>query len=225
MYPLCFPFLIYSHSLSLTTLTYSIRVGSTGVHEVGWKKAGWLFLCHNLLRYFCDYDDGTLSFSFPSSFNMVVINNWLQKINDYKSDVKHYKSACSGFLPLFLCIPLISAGWFLSSINTAPLPPLPCFHLHSPSVSQRLSAVVSSLFFTVSAGAETSHEHQALAGWELWVCEERGGSGDSPYEELPLAHHVHLFLSCVAHQYCSSGFLCLGKLLKAGNVGFLFYFN
>lgn len=147
-------------------------------------------------------------------------------MHDYKSEVKHYKCICSGFLPLFLCISLIiSAGWFLSSIIAAPLPPLPCFHLQPPSVSQCLPVsqccCFASLLSTVSAGVEASHEHQALAGWELWLCEERGGSGDSPYEELPLAHHVHLFLSCVAHQYCGAGFLCPGKLLEAGNVRFL----
>lgn len=62
-----------------------------------------------------------------------------------------YLLICSGFLPLFLCISLIiSAGWFLSSIIAAPLPPLPCFHLQSPSVSQCLSAVVSPLCFLLS---------------------------------------------------------------------------
>lgn len=72
-------------------------------------------------------------------------------MHDYKSEVKHYKCICSGFLPLFLCISLIiSAGWFLSSIIAAPLPPLPCFHLQPPSVSQCLSAVVSPLCFLLS---------------------------------------------------------------------------
>lgn len=129
----------------------------------------------------------------------------------------------SAVLSDFLCVALISLCWLISlfhhhcSTASPPLPP--------PPVSQCLGAVLHLSAFNVSGDAADGHEHQALSGRGHWPPEERGGSGGPPSEELPLSHHVHLFLSCMAHQYCGAGFLCAGESAGGGvnvHVWFLF---
>lgn len=70
----------------------------------------------------------------------------------------------------------------------------------------------ASLLLLSSGDTAPGHEHQALPAGKLWPCDEWGGSGDPPSEELPLAHHVHLFLPSMAHQYRGTGFLGAGEL-------------